>query len=241
MAMHDHQHGGRKLGRALIEAGLFRRQIGALIATANFDADGNLVCQRTLAQEEAAQLVGVLRRWDEVVWGRTLEVPGGLVEGLLASWPLMPTQQAMVDQKKEVGDRGEAYSFLFEREQADDPHSIKWVAQDDDSLGYDIEDQGDDPTRLIEVKGSQLAEARFFMSANEWRVAHDVGDRYEVHFWGEIQLSRSRVKEYKELRAAGYPCVYPNLQNVISGEILEATPEQYRVAIPGGGRCTEAG
>ncbi|MYE15848.1 MAG: DUF3883 domain-containing protein [Gemmatimonadetes bacterium] len=239
VATQDHQHGGRYLGQALIEAGLFREQIGALISAATFDAHGNLLCRRGLALETAAQLVGILRRWNEVVWLRNFEVPCGLVEDLLVSWPLMPTPRTSTDQKKEVGNRGEAYSFQFERERASDPKAIKWVALDDDSLGYDIEDQGANPTRLIEVKGSRLAEARFIMTASEWRVAQDVGDRYEVHYWGEITLSRSRVEEYQHLRTAGYPCVYPSLQEAISDGVLEVTPEKYRLTIPGGGGCLE--
>ena len=239
VATQDHQHGGRYLGEALIEAGFFREQIGALISAATFDAHGNLLCRRALALDTAAQLVGILRRWNEVVWLRNFEVPSGLVEDLLISWPLMPTPGTSADPKKEVGNRGEAYSFQFERERANDPKLIKWVAHDDDSLGYDIEDQGVNPTRLIEVKGSRLAEARFIITASEWRVAQDVGDRYEVHFWGEINLSRSRVREYKQLRAAGYPCVYPSLQHAISHGILDVTPERYRLNIAGGGGCTE--
>ena len=239
VATQDHQHGGRYLGQALIEAGFFRRQIGELMSAATFDAHGNLLCRRALALDTAAQLVGILRRWDEVVWRRNFEVPSELVDKLLITWPLMPTPGAAADPKREVGNRGEAYSFQFERERANDPTSIKWVAQDDDSLGYDIEDQGVHPTRLIEVKGSRSAEARFIITANEWRVANNVGDRYEVHYWGEIKLSRSRVKEYEQLRAAGYPCVYPSLQDAISDGILEATPDRYRLTIPGGGGCIE--
>ena len=153
-----------------------------------------------------------------------------LVRDLLATWSLQPIPRSPNEEiRREVGDRAEAYSYRWEQENAEDPSRVQWVALDDDSLGYDIRNVGSSPERCIEVKGSQGSGARFFLSSNEWSVGHELGDAYEIHFWGTISLTRPRLEEYRALRSAGYPLVFRNLGRAVTSGDLLATPSQYLV------------
>jgi hypothetical protein len=222
------------LARSLIDAGYYRNQARRLLAFSEFSGDGSLVCRRASALNGAAQLTGVLRLWREVTLDSHLRVPADLVHELLATWSLQPIPWPPNEEtRREVGDRAEAYSYRWEQEKAEDPSRIHWVALDDDSLGYDIRNAGSSPERCIEVKGSQGSDARFFLSANEWDVAKELGDAYEIHFWGGISLTRPRLEEYVALRTAGYPMVFRNVGKALgSGELL-ATPSQYLVTVRG--------
>jgi hypothetical protein len=139
--------------------------------------------------------------------------------------PRLPSEEA----RQEVGDRAEAYSYRLEQETARDPSRVQWVALDDDSLGYDIRSAATSPERCIEVKGSQGRDVRFFLSSNEWDVGHNLGDAYEVHFWGGISLTRPRPDEYRYLRAEGYPLVFRNLAKALKSGDLIGAPSQYRI------------
>ena len=230
VATQDHQQGGRLLARSLLDAGYFRNQARRLLASGEFSAGGDLVCKRSSAVGVAPQLTGVLRRWREVLLDSHLRVPAALVEELLATWALQPVPRPPNEEvRHEVGDRAEAYSYRWEQEKAEDPSRVHWVALDDDSLGYDIRNAESSPDRYIEVKGSQGREVRFFLSSNEWEVGYRVGDAYEIHFWGDISLTRPRLEEYRALKRAGYPLIFRNLKKVIqSGELL-AKPSQYLI------------
>ena len=231
IATQDHQQGGRLLAKSLIDAGYFRNQARKLLASGEFTGSGDFLCKRSLAVGVAAQLTGTLRRWTEVVLDSHLRVPGELVDDLLSAWALLPIPRfANPEVRKEVGDRAEAYSYRMEQEASGDPSKVQWVALDDDSLGYDIRNVENTPPRSIEVKGSQDREVRFFLSSNEWAVAHRLGDTYEVHFWGDINLTRPRIEEYRTLRAAGYPHVFRNLKQSLASGALSATPSQYLVS-----------
>ena len=230
VATQDHQHGGRLLARSLIDAGYFRNQARRLLAFGEFSGGGDLVCRRASAVNVAAQLTGVLRLWREVTLDSHLRVPADLVRTLLATWSLQPIPRSPNDEiRREVGDRAEAYSFRWEQENAEDPSRVQWVALDDDSLGYDIRNAGSTPERCIEVKGSQRSDARFFLSSNEWNVGHELGDAYEIHFWGGISLTRPRLEECGTLRRAGYPLVFRDLGKAIDSGDLLASPSQYLV------------
>lgn len=230
VATQDHQQGGRLLARSLIDAGYFRNQARRLLASGDFTAGGDLVCRRSVAVGVAAQLTGTLRRWSEVVFDSHLRIPAELVDELLVAWALQPVPRfGSEDARQEIGDRAEAYSYRFEQEGSPDPSRVQWVALDDDSLGYDIRNAEASPERCIEVKGSQGQEVRFFLSLNEWRVGHGLGDGYEIHFWGGISLNRARVAEYRELRAKGYPVVFRNLPSVLESGQLTATPSEYLI------------
>jgi hypothetical protein len=60
-------------------------------------------------------------------------------------------------------------------------------------------------------------------------VAKELGDAYEIHFWGGVSLTKPRLEEYIALRSAGYPLVFRNFDAAIELGILTATPSQYLV------------
>jgi hypothetical protein len=149
---------------------------------------------------------------------------------LIDVWVLLPIRSAAEnDPLKAIGDRGELYSYRFERLRAQDASLIRWVARDDDNLGYDIEDLSVTPQRRIEAKASSLRKPRFILSAHEWEVAHHHGESYEIHFWGGIDLSRAPADEYQYLCAAGYPIVYKNVPQQLADGLLTAKPIQYQI------------
>lgn len=237
VATQDHQHGGRLLGRALVEAGYFREQSRRLLASSELSDEGGLVCRRSAALRSAAQLTAVLRRWEEVELDSHFRVPKALVQELLEGWSLRSVPVWAGEQaRNKVGDRAEAYSYRLELEASEDPSDVAWVSLDDDSLGYDIRNSTSSPARCIEVKGSGRSELRFFMSANEWRKGHKLGDQYEIQYWGEVSLGRTRSDEYIALRDAGYPLVFRNLKESLAACRLLAAPSEYEVTSPGSGR-----
>jgi len=228
VATQDHQHGGRLLARSLIDTGFFRNQARRLLASGEISEGGGFTCRRALALNSAAQLTGVLRSWREITLDSHLRVPATLVRELLTTWSLQPIPGPPDEETRhEVGDRAEAYSYRWEQEKAGDPSRVHWVALDDDSLGYDIRNTEGSPERCIEVKGSQGNDLRFFLSSNEWRIGHELGDAYEIHFWGGISLARQRLEEYGALRATGYPLVFRNLGRTLTLGELVATASQF--------------
>lgn len=231
IATQDHQHGGTLLAKTLIRVGFFSDQVRRLTELAGVDStSGDLRCSRQVALGAGPQLVGVLRRFPGVDWGTELRVPAALVEELVDVWALLPERTpAAEDPRKAVGDRGELYSYRLERLRSEDSGKVHWVARDDETLGYDIEDLSVNPQRRIEAKASASRDRRFILSANEWNVAHREPENYEIHLWGEIDLSRSPVEEYQTLRAAGYPIVYKNPARLLSDGVLAAQPLQYLV------------
>jgi hypothetical protein len=81
-----------------------------------------------------------------------------------------------------------------------------WVALEDNTLGYDVEswdiDSAGKAERIfIEVKAYSTANARFFISRNEWLKALDFCDLYRVHVWALLTqtcrvLSASQLAEH---------------------------------------------
>lgn len=231
IATQDHQQGGTLLGRTLIRVGFFADQVRRLTEHARIDpASGELCCARKVALDAGPQLVGVLRRFPGVTWGAEFRVPAVLVEELMDVWALLPERAPVAeDRRKAIGDRGELYSYRLERLRCGDSSKIRWVARDDDSLGYDIEDMSVTPQRRIEAKASTAREVRFILSANEWEVAHRYGDDYEVHFWGRVDVTRQPADEYQALRKAGYPIVFKNVVRLHAEGRLTARPLQYQI------------
>jgi hypothetical protein len=131
-----------------------------------------------------------------------------------------------VDQKA-VGDRAELYTIQFERTRTN-PSLIAWVARDSDSLGFDVEDRSTSPTRCIEVKGSRDTELMFFLSETELEKAREIGSRYELQFWGGIDLSVDPSAEYALLRAKGYPTRLEDLSIRLKG--MDMQPVRWRVS-----------
>lgn len=223
----------RPLALALIRSGLMHDQARSLLDTFPTNPDGGLTCRVHHAQRVAPQLVGLLERWT-VRAGQVLEVPASLVAELVAVWALIaPPSDAIAAEdlrRKAIGNRAEAYSYQFERLAATNSSDIVWVAQDDDDLGYDIEDRSTTPRRRIEVKGSGGVVPRFFMSDNEWRQAHMDPSTYEIQFWGGIELNRPAAEEYPGLRSKGYPIILRDLNAMADAGLIHAKPERWRVS-----------
>jgi hypothetical protein len=232
IATQDHQHGGTRLALALIRAGHFSDQGRALIESGAIDpGTGEFTCPRALAMRAAPQLVGILRRFPSVVLAQAFTVPPDLVRELADVWAV-PTKAFRDDRRQDIGDRGELFTYRYERLRATDPAKIHWVALDDDSLGYDIEDLNATPRRRIEAKASSGNSVRFILSANEWQVAHENADSYEVHFWGGVNLARSERDDYDALRRAGFPLVYRNVPRQLTDAALTAVAASYLVTVP---------
>lgn len=231
VATQDHQHNGTLLAQALIRSGFFADQVRRLTELSQIHHEsGEMICRRSVAIENCPQLAGLLRRFPGVSWEEELRVPAFLRSVLVEIWALLPTLSLeKIDQRKAIGNRGELYSYYFEQLRADDPNTTRWVARDDESLGYDIEDIATKPQRRIEVKASRAAESRFFLSANELNVACSHGEHYEIHFWGTINLDQTPADEYHRLRVAGYPIIYGNLSQRLKEGSLIARPTQYLI------------
>lgn len=228
VAAQDHQQGGRLLARQVISSGLLLNQSRVLIESSAPDANGALRCRREIAVSLAPQLVGLLRRFPEVEFGQHVVIPRGLAIELDSAW-IPASTRSRLDHRRSLGDRGEEFSYRFERENAVDRTRIHWVAQVDDSLGYDIEDGNGTNPRRIEVKASAASEVKFFLSKREWRVASENPSSYEVQFWGEVNLAAPPAEEYKRLRAAGYPIVFENLPSLVQVGRLSLEPSHYVV------------
>lgn len=231
IATQDHQHGGTLLARALIRAGHFASQSRSLGELGTVDTNtGTLTCRRGLAIAAAPQLIGVLRRFPTVTFADALIVPVELARELVDTWTI-PGRVRQEDSRKSVGNRGELYSYRYEQMRATDSSKIRWVALDDETLGYDIEDLNAQPRRQIEAKASTGAAVRFILSANEWKVAHRKRHTYEVQFWGGVNLGRSPRDDYDRLRKAGFPLVYRDIPKSVADGSLTAKAAEYILTV----------
>lgn len=226
VATQDHQHGGRLLARQIISRGLLLKQARVLIESCEPDDGGALRCRRDLAISRAPQLTGLLRRFPEVEFVAHLVIPRELVAELDNAW-IPAATRSRVDHRKSLGDRGEEFSYRYERDNAADHTRIHWVAQYDENLGYDIEETTESTRRLIEVKASAAIDVKFYLSTNEWRVASENPAAYEVQFWGGVNLAADPAEEYQRLRASGYPIVFTGLHTHVQAGRLLLEASQY--------------
>lgn len=228
---------GRHIALALLRAGLFHDQARRFLETFETDDAGAVVCRLADARRTAPQLTGVLQLWPDARHGPLLRVPESLVAELTTVWALLgPPSGDRLEldrRRKTIGNRAEGYTYQLERMRASNPSLIVWVARDDDRLGYDVEDRARQPRRMIEVKGSGGPEVLFYMSANEWRKAHEHPDQYEIQFWGRIDLNRPTEDEFPALRSGGYPIVFRNLAATLQKGELTAIPDRWKVRAPG--------
>ncbi|MFE9013759.1 protein NO VEIN domain-containing protein [Streptomyces cyaneofuscatus] len=234
VATQDHRTGGKFLGLALIRSGLFAAQASRLLEVGHRSDIQSLVCPREVAVRVAPQLIGILRRFGKSVsLTNQLTVSTDLVAEISDVWSLLPppvTPEA--DYRKDMGNRGELFSYRYCRINADDPAKVRWVARDDESLGYDIEDLNFEPKRRVEVKASAEKVVRFYLSPNELQVARRLGDDYEVHFWGGVSLKASVKEEYERLTKVGYPMIYRGINSLLESGRLSIVPTQYLVTEP---------
>mgnify|MGYP001374707303 CR=1 FL=1 len=225
--------GLRPLGLALLRAGFLHDQVRTLLDVSASSTDGRLSCPARLARQRCPQLVGVLQFWPDVAVGARIDVPAYLAGELETVWALLPPpsdDDAPRDAlRKNIGNRGELYSYQLERLNASDYSHIVWVARDDPNLGYDIEDRSVNPRRRIEVKASGDTPIKFLLSDNEWQKAHDDPTTYEIHFWGGIDLNVGPAEEYARLRDQGYPRIFTNLPALVSAGEFLAQPTKWRI------------
>lgn len=241
VATQDHRYGGTLLVSSLISAGTFHVQTRRLLESSTLDAaTGSLICPRVRVMDAAPQLVGALRRFPDVDFGTVLRVPRQLVNALDDSWisAQPPTNR---DRRKQLGNRGEEFSYRLERLSAMDRSLVRWVAQEDDALGYDIEDLNYSPARRIEVKASSSEDVRFYLSTNEWDEAQEDPSTYEIQFWGGVRLDAPPLAEFQRLTAAGYPIVYVNPAEAVRCGQLDLATSVYVVEASTGDLPAEDG
>jgi len=224
-----------ELALALIRSGRFHDQARALIEQGQLDDERNLDCGRRVAVSTAPQLVSLLDLWPEVRVQPRVMIPSQLLRELDTVWSLLPPEPSMPEwqfRRKQVGNRAEMYTVQYEKTRVGDSSAVVWVARDSDSLGYDVEDRSSNPSRCIEVKGRSDRDEIFFFSDNEMNKANSLGTRYEVHFWGAIDLRRDPGTEYAALRAEGYPLVIPDFPEALARGEWSANPVRWRIERP---------
>lgn len=172
-----------------------------------------------------APQVAVILSWLPSDDGETFRLPEPVLARLhLDDQPSPPA--AWVLQNEAVGFRAERYTLHFERSRKS-PSSILHVSADSDRYGYDVEDRSARDAVAIEVKGSTGSDVRFFLSANELETATTLGERFLIHFWGEIALRRSMQDEYQALRECGYPIVIANPGQLVADGLIMLTPNAW--------------
>ena len=228
--------GLRPLYLALLRTGYFHDQARRLLDLGTSNQDGSLTCPTRQARRACPQLIGILLQWIDVTATPIMQIPADLVRELEAVWALLPPTEpgdTLTDTiRKTIGNRGELYSYQFERLAAETASDIVWVARDDETLGYDIEDRSIQPRRRIEVKASGDTTVRFFLSDNEWRKAHENPQHYEIHFWGGIDLAANPAEEFQRLRGLGYPRVFVDLPSLFGSQQLSSIPVKWRISEP---------
>ena len=238
VATQDHHQAGTLLARALIESGIFADQARRLVEVSADDGSGGLRCSRRDALGGSAQLVGLLRRFKGVELKGELSIPWNVAELVADVWMMLPERDDIgKDPLKAIGDRGELYSYQFERSRAAAGTTVYWAARDDESLGYDIEVR-EPRVRYVEAKASGATATRFFLSEPEWRFARNHAN-YEVQFWGDVTRTRRTADEYQQLREQGFPRLYRNVAQLVSDGVLDIEPTQY--VVTGGGRGRRRG
>lgn len=225
----NQQNARRELAETMLVSGYLHSQVRRAIEDSTLDKDGNAHVRLATLRGSAPQLLGLLRAWPDVVGPSTVVIPSSLYVKLDTPWSLIPLPRPDDGTKKAVGTRGEAYSYHLLRQSAGLANAITWVALDDDGFGYDIEDRTNGLTR-IEVKSSQQSKVRFFLSENEYNVAHTDPSTYIVHFWGDINLQQDPDTEYQTLRNRGFPLVFRDLAQHLDDGRLQAVATRYRVS-----------
>jgi hypothetical protein len=225
--------GSSPLAVAILRSGLMADQIRAIRSVLRANG-GGYECGRSAAQAVAPQLVGLLARMSDVAIAGRIEIGRSSGLEIDSVWNELPPASRVNWQDTEkrrtaIGTRAELYSLQLERSaHVGARESITWVSRDDDSLGYDIEVRGQ-PTRHIEVKGSAGRDIKFFLSANEYKVAQLHGPTYEIHFWGDIRIGSDPIQEFERLTSAEYPIRITDPAAVFAHAPWTIEPSQYRV------------
>jgi hypothetical protein len=217
-----------------LRAGGLERDVLAFLGEAETDDEGARLL-RTRMQTIAPTLAAVIG-W-QPTW-RTDDyfvVPLDALQVAMAgaAMEIADSRPDWVKERERVGYRAEAYSLRLGRERHG-PGAILHVSRDrGDQFGYDLEDISIEPSRLIECKGSRATVLSFMVSANEMVVAREHPDRYEIQYWGRVNLGRNPDEDYVALREAGYPTVIRDPAGAIEKGKLTAQPEVWRVRLSG--------
>lgn len=212
------------LAVALLKSEPFHGQALRLVAT-GVKEGGELRVHQDIARHEGPQAAPLLA-WISGERDGWLPIPSELLAAAVLRDPVEPIPPWIEDQAF-VGKRAEQYSLL--RETLGGDGHVLYVASERDDAGYDIEVIGPEGSRYIEVKGARSRKTVFHLSLGELREAERKAERFEIHFWGGIDLSSAMPHEYARLVAEGYPLVYPNLARHLHEGDLVAEPDGYEV------------
>jgi hypothetical protein len=212
------------LARTLLASAALRSQALRLVAAANV-RDGRLCLELERAQREGPQ-AAVLLSWIEPASEGCLNLPAEMVAVAVLEDVPSPIPD-WVEAQARVGKRAEQYSLLSERMK--NAGQVLYVAAERDDAGYDIEVVEPGGVRYIEVKGSRSESPAFNLTLRELREAERRGQRYEIQFWGGIDLALGMVREYEALTAKGYPMAFPDVAKQLAEGALLAEPVQFLV------------
>ena len=130
--------------------------------------------------------------------------------------------------KTKLGDRGEKLVFDMEVARLKDEgredliKKICRVSQKSDSYGYDILSYNSDGTkRYIEVKATSrsIGETNFYISANELRIAKEMGDDYYIYLVYDVKSTNPKI------------WVRNDLFTDCNKEKIELIPMNYKITI----------
>lgn len=217
----------------MLRAGDLEREVLAFLAEAE-TWNGNARLPRARARTIAPALAAVVGWQPEWRAEAHLVVPIDVLHVAMAdaAMEIADGRPEWVEERERVGHRAEAYSLRLEREQRGSGAILHVSRDEGDQFGYDLEDTSTNPSRLIECKGSRSHALRFVLSRNELGAADEHPDRYEIHFWGRINLGRSPAEDYAALRTAGYPTVIRDPAGAIQRDELTAEAHTWKVHLP---------
>jgi hypothetical protein len=112
-------------------------------------------------------------------------------------------ESGSVSRRDRFGIRAAAYSLRLERVITSVSDVLYVTDEERDSLGYDIENTSVEPSRLIVSVGSPLPEVTHSVIGElHYRFERS---RYEIQYWGLIDLTLAPKAEYLRLRQLDYP------------------------------------
>lgn len=220
----------RPLTALYLRAGSLDREVLAFLAEADTQGD-HAVLRYARARTVCPALAAVVSWVPQWRMGNLLRVPLDALQTAMAvaAMDLAEHRPDWVADRERVGQRAEAYSLRLERERHGIAAVLHTSREEGDRFGYDLEEVSNTPSRLIECKGSRGSTLRFVISAHELGVAAREGNRYEVQYWGEIDLSRVPDREYRLLREAGYPKVIDDPAKAVDDRVLVAECASWNV------------
>lgn len=222
-------------GLAALRTGLYDDQLSRLLEAGEV-SEALLRCPMTRLPRIAPVAGAVLAWMPEYRQEASLVVPlADLARLLLVS--LMDQAAAIPEwvlDANTVGWRAELYSLRLERSRYGVDKVLHTSRDAGDGFGYDIETRAATPSRLIEVKGSRSMRVSFVLTDRELAAARNSPDRYEIQFWGAIDLGRAPGEEFEWLTQNGYPQVYAGVAEAIDTGRWLADAISWRIRVSEG-------